>query len=95
MLVLGLVSADRVCPVHVPGQPSGSRACRLYRDELGGLKECDQRERSVYPLTATMIDLCLSLLSSVRFRSTKAGVKTHGRLDLRGSPPRVYLDYRG
>lgn len=62
-------------------------ARRLYTDEPLGLEELDQRERTVYALDATTIDLCLSVFPWARFRSTKAGVKMHTLLDLRGSIP--------
>jgi hypothetical protein len=62
-------------------------ARRLYIDEPLGLEELDQRERTVYALDATTIDLCLSVFPWARFRSTKAGVKMHTLLDLRGSVP--------
>jgi len=62
-------------------------ARRLYLDEPLGLEELDQREQTVYALDATTIDLCLSVFPWARFRSTKAGVKMHTLLDLRGSIP--------
>ena len=62
-------------------------ARRLYIDEPLGLEELDQTERTVYALDATTIDLCLSVFPWARFRSTKAGVKMHTLLDLRGSIP--------
>ena len=42
---------------------------------------------TVYALDATTIDLCLSLFPWAPFRSTKAAVKLHTVLDLRGSIP--------
>jgi hypothetical protein len=42
---------------------------------------------TVYALDATTIDLCLSLFPWAPFRSTKAAVKLHTLLDLRGSIP--------
>ena len=62
-------------------------ARRLYVDEPLGLEELDQQERTVYALDATTIDLCLSVFPWARFRSTKAGVKMHTLLDMRGSIP--------
>lgn len=44
----------------------------------------------VYALDSTTIDLCLSLFPWAPFRSTKAAVKMHTLLDLRGSIPRSY-----
>ena len=42
---------------------------------------------TVYALDATTIDLCLSMFPWAPFRSTKAAVKLHTLLDLRGSIP--------
>ncbi len=42
---------------------------------------------TVYALDATTIDLCLSLFPWAKFRKTKAAVKLHTLLDLRGSIP--------
>jgi hypothetical protein len=59
------------------------RARKLYATEPFAL-ELDQ---SVYALDATVIDLCLSLFPWAHFRSTKAAIKLHTLLDLRGSIP--------
>src|SRR5213592_63142 len=58
-------------------------ARRLYVDEPFGV---DLKE-SVYALSATTIDLCLLVFSWGPFRSTKAAVKLHTLLDLRGNIP--------
>src|SRR3984957_12146633 len=60
-----------------------ARARRLYEGEslLGDLNS------TVYALDSTTIDLCLSLFPWARFRSTKAAVKMHTLLDLRGNIP--------
>ena len=42
---------------------------------------------TVYALDSTTVDLCLSVFPWARFRSTKAAVKLHTLLDLRGSIP--------
>ena len=42
---------------------------------------------TVYALDATTIDLCLSVFPWAPFRSTKAAVKSHTLLDLRGAIP--------
>jgi len=55
----------------------------LYVDEAFGV---DLKE-SVYALDTTTIDLCLSVFSWAPFRSTKAAVKLHTLLDLRGNIP--------
>lgn len=60
-----------------------SIARALYVNEPFGV---DLRE-SVYALDATTIDLCLSVFPWAPFRSTKAAVKLHTLLDLRGNIP--------
>ena len=42
---------------------------------------------TVYALDATTIDLCLSVFPWAPFRETKAAVKLHTLLDLRGNIP--------
>jgi len=42
---------------------------------------------TVYALDATTIDLCLSVFPWAKFRKTKAGIKLHTVLDLRGNIP--------
>ena len=59
------------------------RARKLYAEEPIGL-ELDQ---SIYALDSTTIDLCLSLFPWARFRSTKAAIKLHTLLDVRGPIP--------
>ncbi len=59
------------------------RARKLYAQEPIGL-ELDQ---SIYALDSTTIDLCLSLFPWARFRSTKAAIKLHTLLDVRGPIP--------
>lgn len=58
-------------------------AVELHRDEdIGlGLKE------PLYAMDSTTIDLCLSLFPWADFRSTKAAVKAHTIVDLRGAIP--------
>jgi len=58
-------------------------ARKLYAHEPIGV-ELDQ---SIYALDSTTIDLCLSLFPWARFRSTKAAVKLHTLLDVRGPIP--------
>jgi len=60
-----------------------ARARRLYAQEPLGI-ELDQ---TIYALDSTTIDLCLSLFPWARFRSTKAAVKLHTLLDVRGPIP--------
>jgi len=58
-------------------------ARRLYIDEDLGL----ELDNTVYALDATTIDLCLSVFPWAHFRQTKAAVKLHTLLDLRGNIP--------
>ena len=60
-----------------------ARARRLYANESFGV----ELEQTVYALDSTTIDLCLSLFPWARFRSTKAAIKLHTLLDLRGPIP--------
>ncbi len=59
------------------------RARDLYAKEPTGL----ELDATVYALDSTTIDLCLSLFDWAQFRSTKAAVKMHTLLDLRGAIP--------
>jgi len=58
-------------------------ARRLYAEEPLAV----ELSETVYALDATTIDLCLSLFPWAPFRSTKAAVKLHTLLDLRGAIP--------
>jgi transposase len=60
-----------------------AQARRLYVGE-SLLADLDA---TVYALDSTTIDLCLSLFPWAHFRSTKAAVKMHTLLDLRGNIP--------
>ena len=59
------------------------KARALYVGEDFGVELAN----TVYALDATTIDLCLSMFPWAPFRSTKAAVKLHTLLDLRGSIP--------
>ena len=59
------------------------RARKLYVEDDIGLDLAN----TVYALDSTTIDLCLSLFPWADFRSTKAAVKMHTLLDLRGPIP--------
>lgn len=59
------------------------KARRLYAAEDFGV----QLDETVYALDSTTIDLCLSLFRWARFRRTKAAIKLHTLLDLRGPIP--------
>ena len=60
-----------------------TKARALYVDEDFGVELAN----TVYALDATTIDLCLSMFPWAPFCSTKAAVKLHTLLDLRGSIP--------
>jgi hypothetical protein len=60
-----------------------ARARDLYIKEPTGL----DLDATVYALDSTTIDLCLNLFDWAPFRSTKAAVKMHTLLDLRGNIP--------
>lgn len=68
------------------GQRLIAIALELYQDEdIGlGLKE------PLYAMDSTTIDLCLTLFPWADFRATKAAVKAHTIIDLRGAIP-VFL----
>ncbi len=55
----------------------------LYADDDFGL----ELKETVYALDSSTIDLCLSVFPWARFRKTKAAVKLHTLLDLRGDIP--------
>ena len=59
------------------------QAKKLYAQEDLGL----ELTNTVYALDSTTIDLCLSVFPWALFRSTKAAVKMHTLLDLRGAIP--------
>ena len=65
------------------------RARRLYAGEDLGL----ELDETIYALDSTTIDLSLQLFPWAEFRSTKAGVKLHTQLDLRGPIP-VQIEVR-
>lgn len=60
-----------------------NRARKLYRDDDLGL----ELDNTVYALDSSVIDLCLSIFPWAQFRTTKAAVKLHTLLDLRGAIP--------
>jgi hypothetical protein len=59
------------------------RARKLYCNDSFGI----DLSSTVYALDATTIDLCLSVFPWAPFRTTKAAVKLHTLLDLRGNIP--------
>jgi hypothetical protein len=59
------------------------RARKLYASEPLGV----ELDNTVYALDSSTIDLCLNLFAWAPFRSTKAAIKLHTLLDLRGAIP--------
>ena len=59
------------------------RARKLYAGDCLGV----DLDNTVYALDSSTIDLCLSLFEWAPFRSTKAAIKLHTLLDLRGAIP--------
>ena len=60
-----------------------AHARKLYHDDSLGF----ELENTAYALDSTTIDLCLSVFPWAPFRTTKAAVKMHTLLDLRGNIP--------
>jgi len=60
-----------------------AQARKLYASEDLGL----ELSNTVYALDSTTIDLCLSVFPWAHFRTTKAAVKMHTLLDLKGNIP--------
>ena len=87
-------------PVHsaTPADANESRDWRIYADFAQRLIAQARKlyanedlelalSNTVYALDSTTIDLCLSLFPWAHFRTSKAAVKMHTLLDLRGSIP--------
>jgi len=64
-----------------------AQATRLYADEPFGA----DLQGVAYALDSTTIDLCLALFPWAKFRKTKAAVKMHTLLDLRGNFPTLVV----
>jgi hypothetical protein len=62
-------------------------ARRLYTEEPLAV----ELDNTVYALDSTTIDLCLSLFPWAPFRNTKAAIKLHTLLDLRGAIPAFFI----
>lgn len=60
-----------------------SHARKLYSEEKLDIN----LDATIYALDSTTIDLCLNLFDWAPFRSTKAAIKMHTLLDLRGAIP--------
>ncbi len=59
------------------------KARRLYAGDSNGL----DLDEMVYAVDASTIDLCLSMFPWAHFRRTKAAIKIHTQIDLRGPIP--------
>jgi hypothetical protein len=70
------------------GQLLITQALELYHDEPLGL----ELKETLYALDSTTIDLCLTLFPWADFRRTKAAIKVHTLLSLRGPIP-AFIDF--
>ncbi|MCY4241958.1 MAG: IS4 family transposase [Rhodobacter sp.] len=81
---------------------NGKRDWRIYADFAQSLIRTARRpcaddmfqvepDNTVYALDSTTVDLCLSVFPWAHFRRTKAAVKMHTLLDLRGNIP-TFID---
>lgn len=61
----------------------------LYKVEHIEIEE--DLQAAVYAFDSSTVDLCLSVFEWAHFRKTKAGIKLHTQLDLRGNIP-VWID---
>jgi len=61
-----------------------ARAQKLCAGDPSGI---DELEATIYAIDSTTIDLCLSIFPWASFRTSKAAVKVHTQLDLRGPLP--------
>jgi hypothetical protein len=68
-----------------------AKARRLFANESLGL----DLDNTVYALDSTTIDLCLSVFPWAHFRKTKAALKMHTLLDLRGNIPSLVHVFDG
>jgi len=60
------------------------RARKLYAGQPLDIEDLDA---TVYAIDSTTVELCLALFPWARFRKTKAAIKVHTQLDLRGPVP--------
>ena len=83
-----LADANELCGWRIWERFAGGliiQACELYLSEDLGL----DLTHTVYALDSTTIDLCLLVFPWAHFRTTKAAVKMHTLLDLKGNIPSV------
>jgi hypothetical protein len=77
-------NSNRDCRIYADfAQRLINQARQLYSSEDLGI----DLTNTVYALDSTTIDLCLSVFPWANFRTTKAAVKLHTLLDLRGNIP--------
>lgn len=62
-------------------------AKKLYVEDLLDAELAATLNATIYALDSSTVDLCLSLFSWAPFRETKAAIKLHTLLDLRGAIP--------
>lgn len=65
------------------------KARALYQDEE--IKIDEEIQAAIYAFDSSTVSLCLSLFPWADFRRTKAGIKLHTQVDIRGNIP-VYID---
>ena len=85
-----LANANRVRPMEVFADLAHHLigvARLLYANDATSAELKSLMGATVYVLDAAAIDLCLSLFSWALFRTTKAAIKLHTLMDLRGSIP--------
>ena len=73
--------------LHLMQQPETEKTGGILRPDPLKTDMTAVPSNTVYALGSTTIDLCLSLFPWAHFRSTKAAVKMHTLLDLRGNIP--------
>jgi hypothetical protein len=81
-----LANANAVCDWRIYAD-FAQRLIRTARDLYANERLGVQLDNTVYALDSTTVDLCLALFPWAPFRSTKAAIKLHTLLDLRGNIP--------
>jgi hypothetical protein len=85
-----LANANRVRPWEVFADLAHhliKTARTLYANEPASSELASLMDATVYALDSTTIDLCLSIFNWAPFRTTKAAIKLHTLIDLKGSIP--------
>jgi hypothetical protein len=86
--MIASTSADR-CVAMLPVPFGRVIFERLLICGLTAVRTFDEGSSVLYALDSTTVDLCLSLFSWTPFRATKAALRPHTLLDLRGNIPSV------